>query len=108
MHKHDAIEALTGHHIIAVESAQVICDSLGVFFSETLIIRWESVEEAFEKYDFNPEQVPGSGVDTLDLSYHVAEQLGLGSPGKDQKWRGAQAGANRQAIRQHFIQAGKL
>src|SRR5579859_4079400 len=96
----DALEVLAnGHGVISEESARALCAVVGVPFPEEEVFVWESRGDASERYGFYPfEEGPGHGVNTLDLSYHVARALGLGAPGVAYSGRGYQARANAQAI----------
>ena len=105
----DAIERLDGHTIMTVKSAKDICQLLDIPFDDKLVMSWKDRQDAWDTYGFvATEQGPGSGVDGLDLSYYIAEQLGLGRPGSGFTGKGFQSRANQQAIRQKLSEFGKL
>ena len=96
----DALEVLAnGHGVISEEAGRALCEVVGVPFPEKKVFAWQGRRDAAEKYGFYPyEDGPGRGVNTLDLSYHVAQALGLGAPGVAYSGRGYQARANAAAI----------
>ena len=100
----EALELLSdGHSVLSEEGARQVCGVFGVSFPDTLVMWWEDVEGAYDRYGFVPvEDGPGSGVACLDLSYHVASALGLGAPGSAYSGRGFQARANSRAIAEAF------
>ena len=104
----DAIDRLDGHAILSELIARQICTTLDVSFPEKHLMSWQTAEEAYEKYGFFAIQSPGRGIDGLDLSYHVAKEVGLGAPGSAFCGKGFQSRANQQAIRQHLSLVGKL
>lgn len=105
----DALEILAdGHAIMAIHSAQKVCEAVQVDFDEKLVMRWKNRDEALRTYGFFAmSNEPGAGVDGLDLSYYVAEQLGLGRPGGAFTGKGFQAQANSRAIALFLSKAGK-
>jgi hypothetical protein len=104
----DAVDRLDGHAILSEPVARQICATLDLPFPEKNLMFWQTAEEAYEKYGFFATQAPSTGIDGLDLSYHVANELGLGSPGGAFCGKGFQSRANQQAIRQHLSLIGKL
>ena len=99
----EAIESLSGHAILAVESARAICQALSVPFDEKLVLRWSSPEEAYTTFSIlTTKEGQGEGVDGLDLSYACCRHLELGRPGYRYTGREFQARANRDALKQHF------
>ena len=108
MNKTEALELLqSGHGILAVATARLLCETLTIPFSHDLILTWETREEAREKYGFvTTAEGAGEGVDTLSLSYHVCEQLDIEAPGYSYIGVGKQARANAQAIAQELSRRG--
>jgi hypothetical protein len=104
----EAIECLDGHAVMSPDSARQVCEAIGVDFNERLVMSWQTAQEAIQTLGFFPVASIGQGVDGLDLSYHIAEQLNLGRPGAGFTGRGFQSRANQQAIRQKLSEAGKL
>ncbi len=106
----DAVELLgDGHSVYLVAVARRICQVVGVAFEESLVFSWQSRQDAFERYGFFAHvDGPGSGVNALALSYHVACRLGLGAPGKVFTGRGYQARANAEAVREKLRAQGVL
>jgi hypothetical protein len=98
-----------GHTVLRREVAREICEVVGVSFDEELVMRWESREEAQEVFGFLAVGAgSGAGVDSLDLSYHIARELGLGAPGAVFLGRGRQAELNLRAIREELVGRGRL
>src|SRR6266536_2525360 len=88
-----------GHSVLGVEGAIALCEAVGVPFSGELVFAWESTEQAWGDFGFMAAASgPGTGVNCLALSYHVAKALGLGAPGRGYSGRGFQAQANGRAI----------
>jgi hypothetical protein len=104
----NAVDCLNGHVILSVERAREVCQVLEVHFDENLVMSWETGQEAQQKYGFIATVSPGTGVDGLRLSYHVAKELGLDAPGQCYIGVGKQSHANQQAIRQQLSILGKL
>jgi hypothetical protein len=97
-----------GHSVLTEEAARAVCGVLGVAYPTELVISWQGAADAFGRYGFLPyDDVPGSGVEGLDLSYHVARSLGLGAPGSGFTGRGFQAQANARAIEAHITSISK-
>ena len=109
MDRLEALEFLSdGHSVLSEEGARQVCAVFGVSFADWLVMRWESKQDAYDRYGFIAvEDGPSSGVNCLDLSYHVASALGLGAPGRTFTGRGFQARANSQAIAQRVREDGK-
>ncbi len=110
MNKREALDVLRdGHGILSVESAKRVCETLGFPFAETLIIRWQNMADARQKYGFVPvKNEPGEGVDSLTLSYFLCQHLGIEAPRQAFIGAGRQARANAQAIAQVLSLAGEL
>ncbi len=105
----EAVDLIDGHIFLTVETAREVCAALEISFDEALVISWQTQQEAWEKYGFVPQVNPGSGIDGLRLSYHVAKALGIEEPpGRAYIGTGKQAQANKQAIRQKLSELGKL
>jgi hypothetical protein len=105
----EAVAHLDGHAILSANAAKEVCQTLDIPFNDQLLLRWQNREEAWNTYGFvATAQGAGEGVDGLDLSYHVAEHLGLGRPGAAFGGKGYQARANQQAIRRKLSELGKL
>lgn len=104
----NAIECLDGHSILSEATAREVCAVLEVPFPEAHLMVWQTTEEALEKYGFFATQAPCTGIDGLALSYHVAKEFGLETPGHRFTGVGFQSRANQQAINLHLIQSGKL
>jgi len=105
----DGIDMIDGHTFLTVEGAREVCATLDINFDEALVISWQTTQEAWETYGFMPTTCPGSGVDGLRLSYHVAHEIGIEEPpGRAYIGTGKQGQANKQAIRQKLSEIGKL
>lgn len=106
----EAVAHLDGHTIITTETADAVCKTLEVPpYSKQLVMSWQSRQEALDTYGFVAiHDGPGSGVDGLDLSYHVTTSLGIDRPGSCFSGVGLQARTNQQAIRQKMSELGKL
>jgi hypothetical protein len=92
-----------GHSVLSEVAAREVCRVLGVSFPEQDVMEWAGQADAFRRYGFLPyEDTPGTGIDNLELSYHVVAALGLGSPGSAFGGRGFQARANVWAIRKRL------
>lgn len=95
-----------GHTLIDVMDAKKVCEVLGVGWSDSLIDSYKNQEEANPTHDpkglWLNEDKPTSGVYTLNLSYYIAEKLGVKSNAGIFHGRGSQARANSEAV------AGKL
>jgi hypothetical protein len=112
----DALELLGSKALISQKAARQICDLAGVDFKEDLIKQWELIEGRevvfFQAYGFLPTTYgPGSGVDCMELSYHIADQLDLRNaqghlPGYPYTGAGFQAKANSRAIAQELCRRG--
>src|SRR5215471_9958021 len=104
----DALTALEGHNILSEQGAQEVCEALGVKLPGGLIMRWNGVKEAYERYGFfATSEGPCSGVDSLELSYAIVEQLGIDpAPGRAYVGKGFQAKANMRAIAQLLSSRG--
>lgn len=112
----DAIEILDSTALITPTSACEICAMVGVDFSEGWIKRWEmqqGEEVAFYRaHGFIAHSYgPGEGVDCLQLSYTIADALGLRDeqghlPGHRFTGESYQARANSQAIAQELSRRG--
>jgi hypothetical protein len=98
----EALEVLSdGHSVVLEQVAQCICTVFNVPLDEKLLIRWNSREDAWARFGFTARSDgPGTGARSLELSYYVAEKLGLGRPGAPFSGRGFQAQANGRAIAQ--------
>ncbi len=109
MDRLEALELLSdGHSVLSEEETRQVCEVFNLPFPGDLVMRWESEQDAYDRYGFLPfEDAPGSGVGTLDLSYHVARKLGLGAPGSAYSGRGFQARANSWAIADLLREDGK-
>ena len=96
----DVLEVLAdGHVVLTEEAARQVCQVMGVSFPERSVMRWKDRDDAMRRYAFMPyEDTPGAGVGSLELSYHLAEELGVGTPGSAFVGKGFQARANAQAI----------
>src|SRR6266581_8812819 len=96
----EALASLSSGHIVFTEdSAREICAAFNVSFPEDRVMSWQSQQDAFDCYGFVPRiDAPGTGMDDLELSYHIAGQLGLGAPGIAFMGRGYQARVNVRAI----------
>lgn len=106
----ESLEILAnGHTIMTVLSAMKVCEAVEVEFDTKLAMVWRNREHALKTYGFFAmDNKPGKGVDGLDLSYYVAEKLGLGRPGQQFSGKGFQAQANSRAIAQHLSKTGKV
>ncbi len=90
-----------GHSVLALETVQDVCRTLGILFPVDLSFTWNNQQEAWETYGFFPyEEGPGVGVNALSFSYYVAKQMGVGAPGHGFTGRGFQAQANSRAVAQ--------
>ncbi len=100
MEMSEVLEVLAdGHVVLTEESARQMCEVMGVSFPERSVMRWTGRDDAMHRYGFMPyEDAPGTGVGSLELSYHVAKVFGLGTPGGGFIGKGSQAQANVQAI----------
>lgn len=118
MNKVEALERIGRKGIITPEAAREICSLLETPFQELLIKHWDfriGEENLFYyTYSFWPcKYGPGQGVDCTDLSYHIAEQMGLKDaqgyfPGSRFSGAGFQAEANAHAIAQKLSEQGLL
>lgn len=108
MNKIEALEALEGHNILSKQSAIEICQVLEVTLPESLILHWNTAHEAYTRYGIFTADKPNEGVDSLELSYSIAEQLGIEAPGHKYSGVGFQTKANRQAIAQYLSATGRL
>jgi hypothetical protein len=106
MQVQEALEYLAdGHAILHVDTAKEVCQAIGVPFSDECILTWNSRRDASQRYQFvSIEDGPGTGVGSLELSYYVTKQLGLGAPGTAFTGKGFQAQANSRAIAQKLKQ----
>lgn len=109
MNVREAIECLRGHNVLSVSSARLVCETLHLPFDETLVLSWQTRDEAFQKYGFVAYSEPDSGVFGLNLSYHVAKALGIQEPpGQKFTGKGYQSQANSQAILQVLSERGMI
>lgn len=105
----EAVDSLNGHAILSADGARRVCLTLGIELDETLVMSWQTVQEAYDKYGFFATKEAGDGVDGLRLSYHVAKALGIQDPpGRNFTGKGFQSRANQQAIRQRLSELGRL
>jgi hypothetical protein len=112
----DALELLGSKALISQKAARQICDLAGVDFNEKLMKHWEMIKGCevvfYQAYGFIPTTYgPGEGVDCVDLSYSIADQLGLRNaqghlPGHLYTGDGYQAKANSRAIAQELCRRG--
>jgi hypothetical protein len=112
----EALEILGSKALISQKAARQICDLAGVDFKEDLIKQWELIEGRevvfFQAYGFLPTTYgPGEGVDCMDLSYSIADALGLRNaqgylPGHQFTGAGFQSKANSRAIAQELCRRG--
>jgi hypothetical protein len=106
----EALEVVgDGHSVVEVDLAQAVCQKFAVAaFPEEGVLSWQSQQQAWETYGFfADEDQPGRGVWTLELSYHVAKELGLGASGRKFHGRGRQARENMQAIARSVEMVGQ-
>lgn len=97
----EVLECLDGHTILTEQAAQDMCDALIVPFAPGLVMHWHDAVEAQEKYGVHGAKY-NSGVDSLELSYHICEMLHIDAPGRHYTGKGFQAQANQKALREHF------
>lgn len=102
-----------GFLVLPVEVAQRVCTLLEVpsDASELPIVSWEDGEEAWKLRGLAGREGPGSGVESVNLSYYVAAHLGIHlAPGAAFRERrgtsGLQAKANMTAIREALLERG--
>lgn len=108
MTRDEALELLAeGHIVFSEEMTDEVCQMFGVEFPLYKLMGWEDREDALRRYGFVATvDAQGSGVDGLDLSYHLASAFGLGAPGRAFHGRGRQARANVAAIVAHLQRTG--
>lgn len=109
----EAIEAIAdGHTFWSVGFAKEVCRVFGLRLPKKLIQHYEGQADANPNNESKGlwllEDGPTDGVYSLDLSYYVAQALGLGEPGAFLHGRGSQAQWNAKAVKELLMKQGKL